>query len=121
MGRQMGIKNPEGIASPSNKNDAQFLLFVVLSTSAAAVAAGALLPGDLGGFASFLIGGISIGVLAIGSTSPGLLAAGIDQVARLNPEYVERIARHEAAHFLVGYIMGVPVAGYSLGIMQAHT
>jgi hypothetical protein len=29
-------------------------------------------------------------------------------------EYRNRIARHEAAHFLVGYMLGVPVAGYSL-------
>ena len=51
----------------------------------------------------------------------GLLAVAIDRFARVNPEYRNRIARHEAAHFLVGYMLGVPVAGYSLGLGTAHT
>eukprot|EP00746_Dinoflagellata_sp_MGD_P051340 gnl/MRDRNA2_/MRDRNA2_228710_c0_seq1.p1 gnl/MRDRNA2_/MRDRNA2_228710_c0~~gnl/MRDRNA2_/MRDRNA2_228710_c0_seq1.p1 ORF type:complete len:426 (+),score=85.37 gnl/MRDRNA2_/MRDRNA2_228710_c0_seq1:97-1374(+) len=119
--KQIGIKDPESIGQLSNKNDLNFLLTVVGSTSILAVAAQALLPGDWGFFSSYLIGGISIGTLAIGSTAPGLLAVFIDQLARVNPEYQERIARHEAAHFLVGYAMGVPVAGYSLGVMIAHT
>ena len=47
-------------------------------------------------------------------------AVGIDRFARVNPEYRNRIARHEAAHFLVGYMLGVPVAGYSLGLGESH-
>lgn len=119
--RQVGIKNPESIGKPSNQNDFQFLLAVVLSTSLLATVAGATLPGDWGFFVPYLLGGVSILTLAIGSTAPGLLQFAIDRFARLNPEYRERIARHEAAHFLIGYLMGVPVAGYSLGIMVAHT
>ena len=45
---------------------------------------------------------------------------GIDQFARVDPKYRNRIARHEAAHFLVGYMLGVPVAGYSLGLGKTH-
>ena len=49
------------------------------------------------------------------------MAVAIDRFARVNPEYRNRIARHEAAHFLVGYMLGVPVAGYSLGLGESHT
>ena len=48
----MGIKNPEAIAVPSVRNDAAFLVTVTLTTSVAAVIAGAVLPGDWGFFTS---------------------------------------------------------------------
>ena len=38
----------------------------------------------------------------------------------MDPAYRNRIARHEAAHFLVGYMLGTSVAGYSLGLGTAH-
>ena len=53
-------------------------------------------------------------MLAIGSTSPGLLQAFIDFFSQVFPDYRERVVRHEAGHFLVGYLLGVPVAAYSL-------
>lgn len=37
------------------------------------------------------------------------------------PDYRERVIRHEAAHLLVGYLMGIPVTNYSLMIGQEHT
>eukprot|EP00951_Prasinocladus_malaysianus_P019293 scaffold155719_cov22-Prasinocladus_malaysianus.AAC.1 len=37
------------------------------------------------------------------------------------PDYRERCARHEAAHFLIGYLLGVPIAGYSLDVGRVHT
>ena len=42
-------------------------------SSVLAVLAGALLPGDWGFFTSYLVGGVSLAVLAVGSTAPGLL------------------------------------------------
>ena len=54
------------------------------------------------------MGGVSLVVLAIGSTAPGLLKIGVDSVSRLNPEYMERIVKHEAAHFLIAYLSGIP-------------
>lgn len=65
--------DPSKIAEASVRNDFVFLASVVLSTSLLATVAGNVLPGDWGFFSSYLIGGISIAVLAIGSTAPGLL------------------------------------------------
>jgi len=69
----------------------------------------------------YLAGGVSLAVLAVGSVAPGLLTVFTDRFSRVFPDYRERIARHEGAHFLVGYLLGVPVAGYSLDLGKEHT
>eukprot|EP00252_Welwitschia_mirabilis_P010310 TRINITY_DN23504_c0_g1_i1.p1 TRINITY_DN23504_c0_g1~~TRINITY_DN23504_c0_g1_i1.p1 ORF type:complete len:278 (+),score=53.75 TRINITY_DN23504_c0_g1_i1:364-1197(+) len=115
----LGIKNPENLAIPSVRNDAAFLFSVVGSTGFLAVLAGQL-PGDWGFFVPYLIGSISLVVLAIGSTAPGLFQVVINNFSALFPDYQERIVRHEAAHFLVAYMLGVPVIGYSLDIGKEH-
>ena len=48
----------------------------------------------------YLTGGISIAVLAVGSTAPGLLEFAIGKFSSIFPDYRERVLRHEAAHFL---------------------
>lgn len=38
------------------------------------------------------------------------------------PDYKDRVLRHEAAHFLIGYLLGVPAVSYDLGIgREVHT
>lgn len=37
------------------------------------------------------------------------------------PDYRERVVAHEAAHLLLGYLLGVPVAAYSLSLGKEHT
>ncbi|XP_009785171.1 uncharacterized protein LOC107771755 [Nicotiana tabacum] len=115
----LGIKNAENLAIPSVRNDAAFLFTVVGTTGFLGVLAGQL-PGDWGFFVPYLIGSISLVVLGIGSTSPGLLQAAIDGFSSFFPDYQERIARHEAAHFLVAYLIGLPILGYSLDIGKEH-
>ena len=117
--RQVGIKTPEAIGVPSARNDAAFLATVVGSTSVLALVLGQL-PGDWGFFGMYLSGGISIAVLAVGSVAPGLLQIPINAFSNVFPDYRERVLRHEAAHFLVGYLLGVPVVGYSLDLGKEH-
>ncbi|KAK7318538.1 hypothetical protein RJT34_03241 [Clitoria ternatea] len=115
----LGIKNAENLAIPSVRNDAAFLFTVVGTTGFLAVLAGQL-PGDWGFFVPYLIGSISLVVLAVGSISPGLLQAAISSFSSFFPDYQERIARHEAAHFLIAYLLGLPILGYSLDIGKEH-
>ncbi|KAJ6804655.1 uncharacterized protein M6B38_182655 [Iris pallida] len=115
----LGIKNAENLAIPSVRNDAAFLFTVVGTTGFLGVIAGQL-PGDWGFFVPYLLGSISLIVLAVGSISPGLLQAAIGGFSIFFPDYQERIARHEAAHFLVAYLIGLPILGYSLDIGKEH-
>ncbi|OIW18200.1 hypothetical protein TanjilG_31320 [Lupinus angustifolius] len=115
----LGIKNAENLAIPSVRNDAAFLFTVVGTTGFLGVLTGQL-PGDWGFFVPYLIGSISLVVLAVGSISPGLLQAAITSFSSVFPDYQERIARHEAAHFLIAYLLGIPILGYSLDIGKEH-
>jgi hypothetical protein len=118
--RQVGVQQPEVIGVPSVRNDAAFLATVVGTTSVLALVLGQL-PGDWGFFGMYLSGGISIAVLAVGSVAPGLLQLPINAFSNVFPDYRDRVLRHEAAHFLVGYLLGVPVVGYSLDLGKEHT
>ncbi|GFH21931.1 uncharacterized protein HaLaN_19320, partial [Haematococcus lacustris] len=42
----------------------------------------------------------------------------IDKFSLIFPDYKERVTRHEAAHFLVGYLAGCPVTSYSILLGQ---
>lgn len=44
----------------------------------------------------------------------------IDKFSQVFPDYRERVVAHEAAHLLLGYLMGVPPTSYSLAIGQEH-
>ena len=118
--RMMGVKEPEAIARISVRNDAAFLMTTVGGSSVGAVVLGQL-PGDWGFWGMYLTGGISIAVLAIGSTNPGILQFFIDSFSQVFPDYKERVIKHEAAHMLTAHVLGVPVAGYSLMIGKEHT
>jgi hypothetical protein len=43
----------------------------------------------------------------------------LDSIARVSPEYRQRILHHEAGHFLVAYLLGIPITGYSLSAWEA--
>ncbi|MGA9382979.1 MAG: ATP-dependent Zn protease [Phormidium sp.] len=43
----------------------------------------------------------------------------IDWLASTSPEHRARIVRHEAGHFLVATLLGIPISGYSLSAWSA--
>merc|ERR1719247_2333410 len=65
---------------------------------------------------TYLIAGIPIGVVAVGSVAPGILFLPVEafRAATANAEEKKnrglRVCRHEAAHLLCAYVMGVPVS-----------
>lgn len=43
----------------------------------------------------------------------------VDLFAQLSPEHRSRVVRHEAGHFLVASMLGIPISGYALNAWEA--
>ncbi|CAN6567725.1 unnamed protein product [Malus baccata var. baccata] len=104
----VGIKNAETLAVASVRNDAAFLFTVVGTTGFLGLLPGQL-PGDWGFFMPSMLGSISLVNIGCWKHCPWvrvrqsfflLLQAAISGFSSFFPDYQNRIASHEAAHFL---------------------
>jgi hypothetical protein len=43
----------------------------------------------------------------------------LDAIAGTSPAYRQRIIQHEAGHFLVAYLLGIPITGYTLSAWES--
>lgn len=92
-------------------------LWVLGGSSVAGVASLALLPPNVGATVCYFFALLPILFLGIGSTAPELIANVIANLKGTAPQAVpvqDRICRHEAAHFVCGYLCGLPISGYSV-------
>jgi hypothetical protein len=90
-------------------------LYVTGGCSIAGVAALVFLPENVGATFCYIAAIIPILFLGVGSTAPAAIANVIAALKNKNDDEVskkDRVCRHEAAHFLCGYICGLPIANY---------
>jgi hypothetical protein len=89
-------------------------LYVTGGCSVAGVAALVFLPENVGATVCYAAALIPILFLAVGSSAPAAIAQVIAALKKSDDpvKKEDRVCRHEAAHFLCGYLCGLPIASY---------
>lgn len=92
-------------------------LYVVGTCSVLGVGSLAFLPPNIGATLCYFFALIPILFIGIGSTSPGIIAGGLAALKGTKDDKDQRddrVCRHEAAHFLCGYLCGLPIKNYRI-------
>lgn len=72
---------------------------------------------QIAGLITLLSGFVAVDQIGFGG---GMEALALDTAAQaMSPKYVDRLKKHEAAHFLVAYLMGILPKGYTLSSLDA--
>eukprot|EP00752_Nemacystus_decipiens_P011798 g10467.t1 len=111
---QTGLDGTSLAADGGDMDDLKYALgFVCVFSFACAVGFGSIIGGNVGASFTYFFALLPIVFLGIGSTAPGIITAVINNVRRKSQDdYEERRVRHEAAHFLSGYLCGLPIKSY---------
>lgn len=96
-------------------------LIVVGASTVLGIMSLAFLPPNIGATLCYAFALIPILYLGIGSVAPAAIATvidgfkyGWDSAADDRTSEADRVARHEAAHFMCGYMCGLPIVDYNL-------
>lgn len=101
---------PQDVESGGTQDDLKWALGAVMAASSLAVVGGGFLGGFAGTLLVYLFLLIPITFIGIGSVAPGVISVFVVLVSNLlDGKAAERKTTHQAARFLTGYLLGLPI------------